>query len=162
MRSTPYFFLLLVRTIYVIASCLEFNYTTMVVYCLWLLVWASQACFRSRTYNFPIQIWNILRDFFLFKFVLLCHILVVYTNLSFCEQFNINPFYCTFVHFTIVILTWHDFTSYSMVLPNSISDRLFHSLSICFRCIIYVANYSAHKVFGIIYLLRYLSYSCIF
>ena len=41
---------------------------------------------------------------FIFQFVLLLHILVSRTNISFCERLNFKPFMCYFVHFTIVIL----------------------------------------------------------
>ena len=116
----------------------EFNYTTSVVYHSRILVRASQAYLRSGTYILPILILNLLRDRFLFKFVLFHHILIGYIKISLCEQLKFH-FFCTFVHFNIVIFTWHDFISYSTVLPMSISARLFHTLSI-FRCIIYVTT----------------------
>ena len=62
---------------------------------------------------------------FMFKFVLFNHILVGYTNISFCERFNFNPFIHTFVYFTIIVLTWYYFTSHSIVLTKSISDWVF-------------------------------------
>ena len=62
---------------------------------------------------------------------------------------------CTFVNFTIVILTWYDITPYSLVLPMSISAQIFWPWSIYFRCIFYVTNWIAHKGFGIIELWPY-------
>ena len=50
-------------------------------------------------------------------------ILVVHTNISFCERSKFNPFTRTFVYFTIAIFTWHDFMTYSIVLTMSISAR---------------------------------------
>ena len=55
MRSTIYYFLLIVSTIYVIALHLEFNYTNLVVCRLQILVRASQAYLRYGTYIYPIQ-----------------------------------------------------------------------------------------------------------
>ena len=63
---------------------------------------------------------NHLCDRFVFKFILLRHMYVGYTNISFCQWLNSNPFSRTFVHFTIVVLTWYDFTLSSIVLPMSI------------------------------------------
>ena len=60
---------------------------------------------------------NRLCAYFLFKFKLLSHIYVCYTNMSFWEQLSGNPSSCNFVLFTIVVLTWYEFTSYSIVLP---------------------------------------------
>ena len=81
-----------------------------------------------------------LRDRFLFKFILLHHIYVGYTNIYFYEQLTFNPFCYTFVKFTIVVLTWYDFTSYSIVLPMSISVQVIQPGSICFRYIFYVTT----------------------
>ena len=99
-----------------------------------------------------------LRDRFLFKFILLRHMYVGYTNSSFFKRLSSNPFSCTFIHFTIVVLNWYDFRSYYIVLPTSISARGFHTLIICFRCIIYFTTYITHKVFGIIELWTYFTY----
>ena len=77
-------------------------------------------------------------------------ILVGYTNISFYERLKYNPFRSTYLHFTIIVLTWYDFTLYSIVLPTSISARGFHTLSISFRYIIYVTTEIAHKGFVII------------
>ena len=76
----------------------------------------------------------------IFKFVLLRHILIGHTNISFCVRLNFNPFIPTFVHFTIVVLTWYDFTTYSIVLPMYISAWVFHTLKFYFRCIIYITT----------------------
>ena len=92
-----------------------FNYNTSVVFRLGVLVRMSQDYFSSRTYSLTIKIWNYLCDCFLFKFVLLLHIYVGYTKISFCELLNFNTFSRTFVHFIIVILTWYDFRPYSIV-----------------------------------------------
>ena len=43
----------------------------------------------------------------------------------FCERLNFNTFMRTFIHFTIVVLTFYDFTSYFILLPISISARVF-------------------------------------
>ena len=96
--------------------------------------------FEVQDLHFSIKIWNRLHDFFLFKFVLFHHILVGHTNISFCERLKLNIFMRTFVYFTIVVLTWYDFKSYSIVLPVYISAQVFHTLSIYFRCIIYVTT----------------------
>ena len=77
---------------------------------------------------------------FIFKFVLLSHILVVHTNIFFCERLNFNPLMHNFVNFTIVVLTWYDFTPYSILLPMSIYSQIFHTLRIYFRCVIHVTN----------------------
>ena len=78
-------------------SHLELNYTTLVVCCSGILVCAPQDYLRSGTYILPIQIWNRLSYRFLFKFVLLRHILVGYTNIYFRERLNsiilAAPFY---------------------------------------------------------------------
>ena len=72
-----------------------------------------------------LQILNRLHDSFLFNFVLLSRILVGYTNIYLCELLNFNPFSRNFLNFTIFVLTWYHFTSYSIVLPTSISDWVF-------------------------------------
>ena len=82
-----------------------------------ILVRASLAYLRSGTYIYLNTNFNLLRDGFLFKFVLLLHILVSHTNIFFCERLNFNIFMGTFVHFDIVVLTRYDFTSYSIVFP---------------------------------------------
>ena len=86
----------------------KFNYTNSLVCRSRILVCASQFYLRSGTYIFPIKIWNCLYDRFLFKFVLLCHIFVVYTNISFCERLSSNPFSCIFVtfHYSCFYLVW--------------------------------------------------------
>ena len=81
-----------------------------------------------------------LRDCFIFKFVLLRHILIVHTNNFFCERLNFNPLIRIFLHFTIVVLTWYDLTSYYIVLPMSIYARILHALIIYCRCIVYITN----------------------
>ena len=64
---------------------------------------------------------------FLFKFVLFHHIIVGRTNIYFCEQLNFNIFMHTFLYFNTVILTWYDFTSYSIVLlMNKLCSGLLH------------------------------------
>ena len=78
------------------------------------------------------------------------HILVGHTNISFCERLNFNTFMRTFLNFTIVILTWYDFTSYSIVLPMSISAQVFYVLSIYCGFIIYVTTVITYTGFGII------------
>ena len=116
------------------------NCTNLVVCHSRFLVSTSQAYLRSETYIFPIQILHRLRDRFFYKFLLLRQIYIGYTNISFCEKLSFNTFSCTFVHFTIIIFSWYDFTSYSILLRMSISARFFHTFSICLRCIIYVPN----------------------
>ena len=137
---------------------LDFNYTTYLVCLPRILVWMSPAYFRYGTYILTIKIWNRLRDCFTYKFVLLRHILVGYTNVYFCDKLNFNTFSRTFVHFTIFVLTWNDFTSYSILLSMSISARAFHTLSMCFRCIIWFNTKIEHTGFGIIELWPYLLY----
>ena len=63
-----------------------------------------------------------------------CQIYVGFTNILFCEKLSFNPFIRTFVHFTIVLLTWYYFTSYSILLPMSISALVFRLGGICLRC----------------------------
>ena len=81
------------------ASHLEFNYTTSVARLSRILVHTSQLYLISRTYILPIQICNRLHDCFLFKFVLLRHILVGHTNIFFCRRLTFNPFMRTFFTF---------------------------------------------------------------
>ena len=76
----------------------------------------------------PIKFYH-LCDRFLFKFFSLCHIYVGCTNISFYERLSFNNICCTSVHFNIVVLTWYDFTSYSIVLPMLISTRVFRPWS---------------------------------
>ena len=61
-------------------------------------------------------------------FVSLHHILIGYTSTSFYECLNNNHFSCTFMHFTILLLDWDYFTSYSIALPMSIFVLVFHTL----------------------------------
>ena len=68
----------------------------------------------------------------------------------------------TFVHFTIVVLTWYYFTSYSIVLPISISSRVFQALSIYCGCFINVTTKISDSGFGIIALCPYFTYSPVF
>ena len=82
--------------------------------------------------------WNFLRDFFIFKFVSLRHILVGHVNVYFCYRLTLNTFSPTLVHFNIVIMDWYDFVLYSIVLPMKISAQVFHTLKIYFRCIVYI------------------------
>ena len=96
--------------------------------------------FEVRDLHFSYSIWNHLRGPFVLKFVLLRHILVGDTDFYFYERLKLNPFSCTFVYFTIVIFTWYDFKSYSIVLPMYISAQVFHTLSIYLRCIFYVTT----------------------
>ena len=124
----------------VFASRLDFNYNTSVVCHLGVLVRASQAYFRFGFYILPVKNSNCLCDLFIFKFALLRHIIVGYTNIDLYERLNFDPFIHTFVHFTIVVLNWCYFTSYSIVLLMSVSYRLFQPCSICFRCIMYVTT----------------------
>ena len=77
--------------------------------------------------------WWVLRRFNLF-----CHIYIGSTNISFCERLSCILFNCTCVILTIVFLTRCDFTSYSIVLPISISSLVLRLWSICYRSIIYV------------------------
>ena len=56
---------------------------------------------------------------FWFKVILLNYIQVGNTKINFCERSSFNPFISIFVHFTILFLTWYDFTSYSIVLTTS-------------------------------------------
>ena len=97
---------------------LESNDSTLVVRRLQGLVRQLQNYLSPVTYIFPILILNCLRDRLLFKFILLHQNYVGYTNMFFCEKLGFNTFSHTFVNFTIVILTWYNFTSYSIVLPR--------------------------------------------
>ena len=60
---------------------------------------------------------NCLRDCSIFQLVSLRQILVDHTNGYFCERLNINILVVKLYVFTIVILTWYAFVSYSIVLP---------------------------------------------
>ena len=63
---------------------------------------------------FPPITFDHLRYCLLFKFILLCHIYVGCTNISFYERLSFNPFWSTFVHFTISFdLVWLDIIIYS-------------------------------------------------
>ena len=76
--------------------------------------------FEVRDLHIAYSNWNCLSDCLIFKFGLLRHIIVGHTSNFFCERLNFNPFSQAFVQFTIVVLTWYDFTLYSKVLPMSI------------------------------------------
>ena len=52
-------------------------------------------------------------------------IYVGFTNMSFCERSSYNPFNRTSVLFNVVSLSCYDLTSYSNVLPISISALIF-------------------------------------
>ena len=64
------------------------------------------------------------------------NLFVGFTNILFCERLSFNLFSRTFVNFTIALLIWYDFTSYSIVLPMPIYAFLFRLWGICFRSII--------------------------
>ena len=72
--------------------------------------------FEVRYLHFAYSKWNRLNNQFIFKFVSLHQIPVENTNITFFDQLNSNPFMRNFVNFTIVVLTWYDFTSYTKVL----------------------------------------------
>ena len=90
--------------------------------------------------SFPFTFENNLHYCLLFKFIFLRHIIVAYTNIYFWEQLIFKPFSPTFVHFTIVIFTWYDFTSYYIVLPISVSFWVFQPQIICFGCIVNITT----------------------
>ena len=48
-----------------------------------------------------------------------------------------NPFNCISVKFTIVVLTWHDFKLYAIILPMSFYTHIFRPGNTCFRCKIF-------------------------
>ena len=58
----------------------------------------------------------------------------------------INTFSCTYAQFNIITLTWYDFTSYSIVLPMSISARVFQPCSTCFRCKLFQLLVKKHVI----------------
>ena len=93
------------------------NILTSVLCRSWILVCASKGYLRSGSYILSIQIRNRLRDRFLFKFVLLLYIIIGFTKIFFWQRLKFNPFMNNFVHFTILILTWCNLTSYYIVLP---------------------------------------------
>ena len=95
------------------------------------IVHGSSLYLRFETYILPLQI-ETAYVIYLFKFGLLRHIPVGENNISFWERLNINCFMIVFVHFTIAIFSWYNFTLYSIVLPMSISARVFHTLIIYF------------------------------
>ena len=117
---------------------------------------------RSGDFILPLQILNRLRDCFIFKFVLLRHIIVGNTNVFFRERLDFNPFIFTFVHFTVVVFIWYYFTSYSIILPMYISARVFDTLKVYFRCFIYITTKILHTGFGIIELWPYFPYPPVF
>ena len=100
--------------------------------------------FEVQGLHFSIKILNCLHDRFLFKFVLFHHVLVGHNKISLCDQLKFNIFMRTFVYFTIVVLTWYDFKSYSIVLLMYISAQVFHTLSIYFRCIVFTSLLKLH------------------
>ena len=61
------------------------------------------------------------------------YLLTVSTSLLWAVNI-FNIFSHTYVQFTIFALTWCDFVLYSIVLPWSISDRVFQPWLTCFRC----------------------------
>ena len=48
-----------------------------------------------------------------------------------------NPFNCISVKCTIVVLTWHAFKLYAIILPMSFSTHIFRPGHTCFRCKIF-------------------------
>ena len=139
------FLLKVFSVIQVISSYLEFIYTSYVVCRSLFLVHTSSAYLRSRPYSFPpysllipklkLLMHSLLVNFFLSHQVLVGHFIVYL-----CQGLNCNPFSCTFVRSNIVILTWYDISSYSIVLPMWFSAFVFHALNIYFRCNIYVTT----------------------
>ena len=81
-----------------------------------LLVRASSAYLRSRPYSLPIQIET---TYVIASYLGLCSCVTYFghNNISFCEPLKFNTFMSTLVYFTIFVLNWHYFTSYSMALP---------------------------------------------
>ena len=135
----------LLRQIYVgvtnmsLCDCLSYN-TFNCTSVLLLIVFLTWYELTSYSILLPISIsalvfrlWSIC-----FRCIVLSpHIYVGVTNMSFCEHLSYNPFNRTYVIFIIVFLTWYDLTSYSIVLPISISALVFWLWSICFRSIIF-------------------------
>ena len=108
MRSTLYS-----NFLYALFS--SFIYTTLVVQRSRILACASHFNFKfgtyisyNKNYILPIPSWNWLSDSFLFRFNLMRHIYVDYTNMSFYERLNFNPFCCTFFpfYYSIFGLVW--------------------------------------------------------
>ena len=95
---------------------------------LFLVLWLLNAS-EVGTYIFPIQIRNHLRDCLIFRFVLLWHILVGHTKISFFEGLHSNPFMLTFVYCTKVVLTWYDFMSYYKVSPTAITNMIWYDIT---------------------------------
>ena len=89
---------------------------------------------------------NHLYHFLFFKIILFdSHTWYPYQHPLLWEVKIFNSFSRTYVLFTIVVLNWYNFTSYSIVLPISISDRVFQPRSTCFSSIIYVTSYTSNK-----------------
>ena len=67
----------------------------------------------------------------------ICFRFIIYARftLYFCERFSYNYWKLYFCSFTVVFLTWSDVTSYSILLPVSISALVFRLWSIWFRFI---------------------------
>ena len=87
--------------------------TNLLVRRLGILVCMSQgSLYVWYLYIPPFKFESHLHYCFLFKFVLLCHILVGYTNIFLCERLIFNLFSHTFVHLTIVVLNSYDSTSW--------------------------------------------------
>ena len=100
MRSTSY-------SVLVFAPFLEFSSTTYVH----IIFLAGFSLCATRLIRLPSLILcqfkfdNHLCDRFVFKCILLCHMYIGCTIISIYVWLSFNLFSCTFVHFTIVILT---------------------------------------------------------
>ena len=75
---------------------------------------------------------------------LLCQI---YQRLLLWEVKNSNPFSRTYVQFTIVIFTWYILTSYYIVLPMSISARVYQPGGTCFRYSLFLLLVKYHIMY---------------
>ena len=103
--------------------------------------------------------WNCLPDRFIFKFASWRHTLVGHASVYICEKLYLNNLSPTFVRLTIVILTWDNYTLYSIVLPIYIYARVFHALIIYFRYIFtYVTTLIVYTGFVIIEIRPYFLY----
>ena len=59
-----------------------------------------------------------LTEFVLFEILSLHHIPVRYTNVSFMNNLYFHDFGHTYLQFTMDVLTWYNFTPYSIILTN--------------------------------------------
>ena len=119
------------------------------VLAIFAIVWFTWYDLTSYSIVLPVSI-----SALFFRLWIICYRCILYARftLYFCERFSCNSCKLYFCSFTIVYLNCYDVTSYSIVLPVSISALVFRLCSICFRCIInagYFGYFIGMKVYRV-------------